>query len=125
MRNIIYKSLYDHQSMVKIWSKNMLERRDDMSRPAELVDKQDEIFKLGLLLLICSIGSIELIEDSFDIFYDYVQKQVEESSRNNDSKTCCLIHDSDVPWGIAGKSDHLQKHVVEDFEDKEELTPTE
>ncbi|EAR87667.1 Serine/Threonine kinase (macronuclear) [Tetrahymena thermophila SB210] len=89
------KSFYDYQSMASIWQKSMLERNGDKSKQGDLLDRQDEIFKLGLLLLVSAIGNLDLLDDQLYLFFEQVQKQVELSSKNNDNKFCCLLHDEE------------------------------
>jgi len=42
-----------------IWSKAALDKN---SNKLDQIDKSDDILKLGLIILICAIGSIDLLE---------------------------------------------------------------
>lgn len=85
-------------SLANVWSKKALDaaaitsstaaaaaavgKNDDIT----MEQRQDEVFKFGMLLLVCAIGSVDLLDESFTAFFEEVRKRAHAVNNREQSQ---------------------------------------
>ncbi|KAL4431841.1 hypothetical protein ABPG74_015281 [Tetrahymena malaccensis] len=60
------------------------------------IQKQDDVFRLGMLVLSCAIGSFDIIEN-VSLLYECIHKLLDDQNKPDPQyRVCCILHAEDI-----------------------------